>query len=66
LKKNYPGDYKLQKVEALKLWRCKFGQAATYGHLVDTTEKLSGSDIAEDIIELVLESFKGSGTCRGH
>ena len=59
LKKNHPGDYRLQKIQALTLWKRKCGQIATYGYLVTTFKKLNITSFAEDIADLALESYKG-------
>ena len=59
LRKNHPGDYRLQKIQALKLWKHKFGRMATYEHLVSIIKKLGSISLAEDILHLALESYKG-------
>ena len=58
LRRNYQGDYKSQKIQALKLWKQKVGQKATYGSLVGIFKKLDYNDFAEDITDLALETFK--------
>lgn len=63
LKKNHPGDYKLQKIEALKLWKNKIGHMATYDSLVSIIKGLIGTDFAEDITDLAIESYKGLYPC---
>ena len=59
LKKNHQGDYRLQKIQALKLWKHKFGRMATYEHLANIIKKLHIISLAEDVIHLALESCKG-------
>ena len=59
LKNNYQKDYKMQKIQALKLWKRKFGRKATYEFLVDVITKLVGTGFAEDIVDLALETYKG-------
>ena len=59
LKRNYQGDYRLQKVQALMIWKHTFGQKATYGNLVNIVKKLFGSDLAEDITDLALDTYRG-------
>ena len=59
VKKNHQGDYRLQKIQALKLWKHKLGRMATYEHLVGIIKKLGSISLAEDILHLALESYKG-------
>lgn len=47
------------KVQALMIWKHKFGQKATYGNLVNIVKKLVGSDLAEDITDLALDTYRG-------
>ena len=63
LKKNHQGDYKSQKIQALKLWKRKFGRIATYETLVGIFEKLGYIEFAEDITDLALESSKSLYYC---
>ena len=41
------------------IWKHKFGQKATYGNLVNIVKKLFGSDLAEDITDLALDTYRG-------
>ena len=59
LKRNYQGDYRLQKVHALQTWKHKLGQMATYECLVNIIKKLVGISLAEDITDLALDTYRG-------
>ena len=59
LRKNHQGDYRLQKIQALKSWKYKLGHNATYECLENICKRLGSISLAEDITHLALESYKG-------
>ena len=56
IKYSYQNNYRLQKREALRRWKRKFGSSATYRRLIVVFCKLKQADLAEKVKQLLLAS----------
>ena len=61
IKQDHPGDYEQQKIEVLRVWRCKRGLQATFKVLADVFSKeLNDQTMVDTINTLATEASKGS------
>ena len=61
IKQNHPGDYEKQKIELLRVWRCKRGLQATFKVLADVFSKeIEDQTVVDTINTLATEAYKGT------
>jgi len=60
IKHDYRNNYRLQKREALRRWKRKFGRSATYRRLIVVFCKVKQAELAEKVKQLLLSNM-GSG-----
>ena len=61
VKENYRGNYEQQKVEVLKLWKCKKGPQATFKVLADVFSKeLNDQGMVDTIKNIATVAFEGN------
>ena len=61
VKQNHPSDYAQQKLEILKIWKCKNGLQATFEVLANVFSKeLNNQAMVDTINNLATEASKGT------